>query len=90
MDPLRIVLRVGVAYVVLLALVRVSGKRLVKQGSPFDFTVALVVGDLVDDLLWAEVSASLFVAAAGMLVFVHTAFDLVRYRAGAWRWASRS
>ena len=85
MDPLRIVVRVVFAYVVLLVLVRVSGKRTVKQGSPFDFTVALILGDLVDDVLWAEVNASLFVIAAGMLMFVHTAFDLVRYRAGSSR-----
>jgi uncharacterized membrane protein YcaP (DUF421 family) len=85
MDPLRIVVRVVFAYVVLLVLVRISGKRLVKQGTPFDFTVALVLGDLIDDLVWAEVNASVFVVAAGMLMFVHAAFDLLRYRARSWR-----
>jgi len=82
MDPLRIVVRVAFAYAVLLVLMRLAGKRAVKQASPFDFTVALVLGDLVDDLVWAEVNASAFVAATGMLLFVHTAFDLLRYRAG--------
>lgn len=85
MDPLRIIVRVVFAYVVLLVLVRLSGKRTVKQANPFDFTVALILGDLVDDLVWAEVNGSVFVAAAGMLVFVHTAFDLLRYRAGSWQ-----
>jgi len=85
MDPLRIVIRILFAYIVLLALIRLSGKRMVKQGSPFDFTVALIVGDLVDDFLWAEVEGSAFVIAAGMLLAVHTAVDLMRYRAGAWR-----
>jgi uncharacterized membrane protein YcaP (DUF421 family) len=77
-----IVVRVVVAYVVLLVLVRVRGKRTMRQGSPFDFAVALILGDLIDDLLWAEVHASLFVMAAGMLMFAHTAFALVRYRMG--------
>jgi uncharacterized membrane protein YcaP (DUF421 family) len=85
MDPLRIAVRVVFAYVLLLALVRLGGKRTVKQGSPFDFTVALIIGDMVDDLLWAEVNASEFVVAAGVLVTLHTAFDLVRYRIGSWR-----
>jgi uncharacterized membrane protein YcaP (DUF421 family) len=83
MDPLRIGVRIVFAYLVLLLLVRVSGKRTVKQGSPFDFTVALIIGDMMDDLIWAEVDASKFVVAAGVLVLVHTAFDLIRYRSGA-------
>lgn len=82
MDPLRLLIRVVFAYVVLLVLMRLSGKRAVKQANPFDFTMALIVGDLVDDLLWAEVNAAVFVIAAGTLMLIHVAFDLVRYRAG--------
>ena len=85
MDPLRIVIRVVFAYVVLLAFIRLSGKRGVKQANVFDFTVAIVLGDLVDDMLWAEVPASQFVVATGMLMIVHVAVDLVRFRTGAWR-----
>lgn len=85
MDPLRIVIRVVFAYVVLLAFIRLSGKRGVKQANVFDFTVAIVLGDLVDDMLWAEVPASQFVVATGMLMIVHVALDLVRFRTGAWR-----
>lgn len=85
MDPLRIVIRVVFAYVVLLAFIRLSGKRGVKQANVFDFTVAIVLGDLVDDMLWAEVPASQFVVATGMLMIVHVALDLVRFRTGAGR-----
>jgi uncharacterized membrane protein YcaP (DUF421 family) len=85
MDPLRIAARVLFAYVVLLALVRVSGKRVVKHGSPFDFTIALIVGDMVDDLVWAEVAAAQFVVAAGALFVIHTAIDVFRFRIGAIR-----
>ena len=85
MDPLRILIRVVFAYVVLLVLVRLSGKRSVQQANPFDFTVALITGDLIDDMLWAEVTASVFVVATGVLMTVHVAFDLVRFRIGGVR-----
>ena len=85
MDPWRIIVRVVFAYTVLLVLVRLSSKRTVKQASPLDFTIAIILGDLVDDLVWAEVNASVFVAATGMLMLVHTTLDLLRYRAGLWR-----
>ncbi len=82
MDPLRIVVRVACAYVLLLVLVRLAGKTTVKHASPLDFVTALIAGDLVDDAVWAEVNASVFVVAAGSLFMVHAAVDYVRYRAG--------
>lgn len=83
MDPLRIALRVVIAYLVLLVLVRVSGKRTVKQGSPFDFAVALILGDMFDDAIWAEVAASQFIVACGVLVSAHLLTDFVRFRSGS-------
>ena len=85
MDPLRIVARVLFAYVVLLVLVRVGGKRLVRHASPFDFALSLILGDMVDDLLWAEVDAAVFVVGAGVLVMIHVGMDLLRFRIASWR-----
>ena len=85
MDPIRILVRVVFAYVMLLALVRVSGKRTVRQGSPFDFAVALILGDMVDDAIWAEVALSQFAVASGTLMMIHLLLDMVRFRSGAWR-----
>ena len=68
MDPLRIAVRALFAFVVLHALLRVSGKRLVAEATGFDFVLALVVGDIVDDLVWAEVPAAQFTVAAATLV----------------------
>jgi uncharacterized membrane protein YcaP (DUF421 family) len=85
MDPLRIAARVVAGFLVLLVLVRVSGKRTVKQGSPFDFTVALILGDMFDDVVWAEVALSQFVVACGVLLSVHVLMDYARYRAGSLR-----
>lgn len=85
MDPLRIAVRVVFVYVLLLVMVRAAGKRAARQGSPFDFTVALIVGDMVDDLLWGEVNAAEFSVAAGVLFLLHTMLDVIRFRTGAWR-----
>jgi uncharacterized membrane protein YcaP (DUF421 family) len=71
-EPHRIAVRAVFAYVVLLALLRASGKRTVAQGTAFDFVLALVLGDMVDDLVWAEVSAARFTVGAGMLTLAHT------------------
>ena len=81
MDPLRIAARVVFAYAVLMVMVRVSGKRMVRHASPFDFTLSLILGDMVDDLLWAEVDASVFVVAAGALVMLHICMELLQLRA---------
>jgi hypothetical protein len=39
----------------------------------------------VDDALWGEVDASVFVTAVGVLFALHAAFDYARYRAVSWR-----
>jgi uncharacterized membrane protein YcaP (DUF421 family) len=70
MDPLRTGLRALLAYLILLFLLRVAGKRTVKQGSPFDFVLALIVGDLIDDAIWAEVPIAQFVVAAATLLLM--------------------
>jgi uncharacterized membrane protein YcaP (DUF421 family) len=68
MDLGRIAVRAVVAYIYLLVTARASGKRVVQQATPFDFIVALILGDLIDDCLWAEVSVSKFGAAVTSIV----------------------
>lgn len=70
MDPLRIAVRCVLAYVFLLALLRLSGKRGVRQATPFDFVLMLILGDMVDDALWAEVPFAQFVVATSTLVLM--------------------
>lgn len=71
MDLGRIAIRALFAFLFLFLLIRISGKRTVAQGSAFDFVVALILGDLVDDLLWQEVPALEFVVATATLFSVH-------------------
>lgn len=80
MDELyRIPIRAVLGFIVLHALVRASGKRTVHEGTAFDFTLALILGDMFDDILWAEVPASQFATAVAVLVLAHTAVSLVAY-----------
>jgi uncharacterized membrane protein YcaP (DUF421 family) len=63
MDLWRIAVRALVAYIYLLVMARASGKRVVSQATPFDFVMSLILGDLIDDALWAEVETAKFGAA---------------------------
>jgi uncharacterized membrane protein YcaP (DUF421 family) len=71
MDPLRIAVRALIVYVFALALVRATGKRSVSQGDISSFVLAVVLGDMFDDALWAEVLVSEFVVGAGTLALAH-------------------
>jgi uncharacterized membrane protein YcaP (DUF421 family) len=79
MDPLRTAIRCIVAYLFLLVLLRLAGKRSIRSGSPFDFVLALTIGDLIDDAVWAEVPVAQFVVAATALVLTKL---LMTWRAG--------
>jgi uncharacterized membrane protein YcaP (DUF421 family) len=89
-DPLRLVARTLFAYGLLLVVIRLTGKRTVKHGSVLDFTIALVLGDLVDDLVWAEVPVSQFVVAAAVLLMSHIALDILRFKSRVSRVKSQS
>lgn len=86
MDVGRIAVRALVAYIYLLVTTRGSGKRVVAQATPFDFVVALIIGDLVDDAVWAEVSLPKFAAGVGS-VFLCDA--LMKFGAQRWDWVLR-
>ncbi|HJQ98622.1 MAG TPA: hypothetical protein VJ826_09915 [Candidatus Polarisedimenticolaceae bacterium] len=73
MDPLRIAVRTILVYLFLLLLLRLAGKRGVKQVTPFDFVFVLIVGDMIDDALWAEVPFAQFVVATSTLVLMKLA-----------------
>lgn len=83
MDPLRIVVRVAFAFVLLLALMRAAGKRTVKNEGPFEFVLSLIIGDMADDVFWAEVPAATFVVAVVTLVALHVSVGLLAFRSTA-------
>ena len=65
-----LVVRAVVGYVFLLALVRVSGKRLLSQATGIEFALAIMIGDLVDDAMFATIPFAQFIVAAGTLTLV--------------------
>lgn len=75
MDLTGIAARVLFAYAVLLILVRASGKQSIRHGTPFQFVIALVIGDMLDDAIWAEVPLSEFLVATVTLFATHWAVE---------------
>ena len=57
MELWRILVRAVFAYVFALAVMRIAGKRMVSHADVSSFVVAIIIGDMFDDLLWAEVPA---------------------------------
>jgi uncharacterized membrane protein YcaP (DUF421 family) len=49
-------------------MVRLSGKRLMSHASAFDFVLSLIAGDLVDDLMFAEVPVLQFLTGISVLL----------------------
>jgi uncharacterized membrane protein YcaP (DUF421 family) len=79
MDLLVVAARVLFSYLVLLALLRAGHKRSVAESTPFDFVLALVLGDMIDDLLWGEAGAAMFIVGVGGLALAHSLVALGSY-----------
>jgi len=73
MELHHIAVRALGVYLVLLGLIRLSGKRTLAQATPFDFVLSLILGDMIDDALWAEVPIARFVAGTFALTVIHVA-----------------
>lgn len=71
MSLYAIALRAMFVYLFILLIVRLSGKRTVARATPLDFIVALILGDMFDDLFWGDVSAAKFVAGTGAVMSMH-------------------
>lgn len=68
---LAILLRVAIVYVYLLVVVRLSGKRTIAEGTPFDLVVALIISDLPDDVIWGQVPVAQGIVAISIIMLVH-------------------
>jgi uncharacterized membrane protein YcaP (DUF421 family) len=80
MPLLAIALRATVTYVYLLVLLRLTGKRTIKEGTPFDLVVALVIGDMPDDVIWGDVPLAQGLVAMGTVALLHVVVERVTYR----------
>jgi uncharacterized membrane protein YcaP (DUF421 family) len=73
-------LRATVIYVFLLVLIRFLGKRTVGHSSAFDFMVALVLGELVDEPIYGDVGLPQAFVALGVIGGWHAINQLLSYR----------
>lgn len=80
LEIIGIILRVSVMYLYALALVRIAGKQTLGQLTGMDFVVTLIIGDLFDDVFWAEVPVAEAMVAFAITVFAHMLVTFVSSR----------
>ena len=81
-----IIFRVSVMYVYALALIRISGKQTLGQLTPMDFVVTLIIGDLFDDVFWAEVPVIEAMVAFATIVLAHMLVTFITSRNTSLYW----
>ena len=89
MSPLHLIVRASFAYLFVFILTRLSGARTVKHADVPSFVVALIIGDMFDDLFWGEVPASQFVVGVGTLFLLEIWTKAASAGAGARDWQRR-
>jgi uncharacterized membrane protein YcaP (DUF421 family) len=82
MELSHILIRAVSAYIILLALMRISGKRTIFQTSVFDLVITLILGDMIDDFIWAEVGGAQFVAGVSSIFITHALLSWLRLVSG--------
>jgi uncharacterized membrane protein YcaP (DUF421 family) len=80
LDLTGIIFRVSVMYVYALALVRIAGKQSLGHLSPMDFIVTLIIGDMFDDIFWAEVPLLQGMVGFATIILVHMLVTFVTSR----------
>ena len=71
LDLTGIIFRISIMYLYALALVRISRKQTLGQLSPMDFVVTLIIGDLFDDVFWAEIPVMQGMVGFATIILVH-------------------
>jgi uncharacterized membrane protein YcaP (DUF421 family) len=79
-QALGIILRASITYVYFLILLRLTGKRVIGEATPFDFIVALVVGDMPDDMIWGDVPVAQGLTGIGTVVLLHVLVAYISFR----------
>jgi uncharacterized membrane protein YcaP (DUF421 family) len=75
-----LIFRMSIIYVFLLVTLRLTGKRSIGDLTAFDFIIALVIGDMVDDLIWAERAFSEGAVGLITLLCLHILLAFAGYR----------
>jgi uncharacterized membrane protein YcaP (DUF421 family) len=86
MDPQELLytaLRALLVYAVMLVVIRMLGKRTIGNFSAFDLLVALMLGEIVDEIIYADVSLAQGFTAIFVLAAVEYANSWISYRSDA-------
>lgn len=84
MTWLALPLRALLIYAFLLLLLRLSGRRALRQSSAFDLVLALVLSSIASAFAFGQITAAAMVAATGSLLAVHLGANvLAHHSAGA-------
>ena len=82
MDPKDLALtaaRAVAVYAAMLAVIRVSGKRTIGSFSPFDFLVALMLGEVVDEMIYGDIPMAQGFVVVAVLALLHYANSWLTY-----------
>jgi uncharacterized membrane protein YcaP (DUF421 family) len=77
-------LRATIIYVVLLVVVRLMGKRTVGSATAFDFMVALILSEVVDEPIYGDVPMAQALVVIGVVAGWHTVNSWLSYRSQRW------
>ena len=78
-----IALRVSVMYLYALAMLRLTGKRSVGQLAGPDVAATIVVGDMFDDIFWAEVSLAKGLVGLTTIIVLHLITKVIEAHSNA-------
>jgi len=70
-DLVGVAVRVSIFYLYALAVLRSTGKRGIGAISAHDFVVAVMLGDLFDDVIWGEIALAKGLVGFTTVVLVH-------------------
>ena len=73
-------LRATLIYVVLLVVIRLLGKRTIGHSTAFDFMVALILGEVVDEPIYGDVPVAQAVVVIGVIAAWHWVNSWLSYR----------
>lgn len=83
-QPLvAIALRVSVMYLYTLALLRISGKRSVGHLTGPDVVSTIIIGDMFDDLFWAELGLAKGIVGVSTIVTLHLMTNVLEWRSAS-------
>src|SRR5574338_262717 len=82
-EYLGVALRVSIMYVYALALLRLSGKRTISELTVLDFAVATIIGDMFDDVFWAEIPLSQGLTGMTTIILLHVLLAYLEHRSDA-------